>query len=299
MTNRQEAKLNMYNAVVSHGDDNTAIIATVPAYQTAFNSLKTKVSALLSTSQLEAQVITGITMDKAQAKKTLAQQAADIASVVYAFASNANDNTLKEAVHFSVSDLLRMKDELVGPTCQNIRNAANTNLASLANYGITAATITLFDATIANYTTAVPTPRNAVSQRQAYKTSIESQIKEIDSMLKSQLDKVAVQFKSSNINFYNTYKNNRVILDPGSSTTQLIGTVISKENGAPLDSVAIADSNNKYITSTNNTGGYTLKIAVPGTYKIIFTKSGYQTREEKVQLTLGQTTTLNMVLLPA
>ncbi|MBI2729664.1 MAG: hypothetical protein HYX40_02735 [Sphingobacteriales bacterium] len=78
-------------------------------------------------------------MDKAQRKAVLAQQAADIAAAVFAYASSISDNTLKEQVNYPLSYLQREKDELLGPACANIRNASNANLAALAPFGITAA----------------------------------------------------------------------------------------------------------------------------------------------------------------
>ena len=119
MNSKNEAKLNMYRAVAKHSNDNPAIIATVPAYQTAITGLNTTISSIISTAQLETQVITGITVDKVQLKLTLAQQAADIAAAVFAYASSIGDNTLKAQVNFPLYALQREKDELLGPVCTN------------------------------------------------------------------------------------------------------------------------------------------------------------------------------------
>lgn len=80
MNSSQEAKLNMYNAVVTHCAANPAIVATVPAFQTALTDFQNIFGSIIETAQEEAQVIKGVAMDKAQAKKDLVQKAVDISS---------------------------------------------------------------------------------------------------------------------------------------------------------------------------------------------------------------------------
>ena len=220
MNKINEAKLNMYRAVAKHCNNNPAVIAAIPAFQTAITSLNTNIASILTTAQLEIQVISGITADKAKHKETLAQQASNIANAVFAYASSIANNTLKEQVKFSARKLLRIKDDLIVPTCLNIHSAANANLAALAPYGITAAVLTSFSTAITNYTAAISSPRNAISLRTAYAKDLSNLFTKTDKLLKEQLDKLSVQFKTSHTDFYNAYKSNRIIIDPGVSVTQ-------------------------------------------------------------------------------
>ncbi|HWR32521.1 MAG TPA: carboxypeptidase-like regulatory domain-containing protein, partial [Chitinophagaceae bacterium] len=99
--------------------------------------------------------------------------------------------------------------------------------------------------------------------------------------------------------FYNTYKNNRIILDAATSNTQVNGIVTNNDTREPENNVAITVQDQSYSTTTDAVGRYTLKIPVPGSYKIIFTKVGFAVNSESVEVTLGQTATLNMALNPA
>jgi hypothetical protein len=297
MTSRQEAKLNMYNAVVTHCDSNAAIVASVPAFQTSVNSFKDVYNNILETAQLEAQVISGIAMDKTSLRKELAQQAADIAAAVYAFASAAVNNTLKEQVNFSVSDLLHQKDELLGSVCTNISNAANDNIAGLADYGITAGTLTDFNTLIGNYTLAVSAPRNAVAQRSSYSAGLKSLFKQGDDILKNQMDKIINQFKNTQPLFYDTYKNNRIIIDEGTSATQVDGVITQSGTETTLSAVSVQVVGQSYNTASNGSGKYKLKIPVPGAYSIQFSKSGFVSKTiDNVEITLGQSTSLDVQL---
>ncbi len=297
MTSRQEAKLNMYNAVVTHCESNSAIVASVPAFQTAFNNFQDVYSSILETAQLEAQVIAGIAMDKSSLRKELAQQGADIAAAVYAFATAANNNTLKEQVNFSVSDLIHQKDELLGPVCTNISTAANDNIAGLAGYGITAAVLTDFNTLIGNYMLAVSAPRNAVTLRSSYSDGLKDLFKQGDDILKNQMDKIVNQFKNTEPLFYATYKNNRIILDAGTSTTEAEGIITQSGTETTISGVLVQVVGQSYNTTSNGSGEYILKIQVPGTYSIKFTKSGFADKTiDNVEITLGQSTSLDVQL---
>jgi hypothetical protein len=216
----QESKINMYNAVNAYCNTNSGVVSSVPAFQTAFNSFAGQLSVLIELVQAEAQVITGVTMSKAQLKDSLCQQAASLAAIVFAFATATNNTVLAEQVNFSVSDLKRLKDDELPPVCNNIIAAINTNVGDLVDYGITPAMVTDFATLITSYITSVPAPRNAVSQRKAYKAQIKTSMKTIDGILKKQMDKLVVQFKTTNSMFYNAYISNREIIDaPTSSET--------------------------------------------------------------------------------
>jgi hypothetical protein len=298
MKSKQEAKLSMYDAVITYCEANAAITVTIPAFTAAFAAFKASVAALRITAQKEADVISGVAMDKFQAKKDLAQVAATTAAAVYALASANGNNQLKEQVNFSVSDLLRFKDELLTSNCQNIHDLANTNLAALAPYGITAGTLSALNTEIGNYAAVVPAPRNAASLRSAYSSTLVIQFKEADDILKNQLDKIAAQFKTTVPEFYMTYKNNRIILDPGSSNTQVAGTVTNSSNGDPLSGVLVKNESGPESATTGGAGEYELKIATPGTYNIIYSKDGFHSVEASAELNLGKTTTKDVAMNP-
>jgi hypothetical protein len=298
MERKTEAKLNMYRAVANHCNANPAIVATVPAFQTAVTALNANISTILSTAQMEVQVISGITADKSALKESLAQQAADIAAIVFAFASSTNNNTLKEQVKFSFREILRIKDDLIAPTCLNIHDAANANLAALAAYGITAATLTAFNNAITNYSAAVPSPRNAVSLRAAYKKDITNLIKQTDKLLKEQLDKLSVQFKTANTEFYNAYKSNRVIIDAGAAGTQIKGKVVSAVDNKALKDVKVEIVGNGLSDLSSNTGRFMIKPGAAGNYSIKLSKTGFQDNTlANVVVQTGQPSDVGTVIL--
>ncbi len=299
MDSRNEAKLSMYNAVLTHIEANAVITATVPAFATVATTLRTTYNNIVDAAQQETLAITGITMDKTQARLALCNEAAGIAAAIFAYASSISDNEMKEQVNYPVSKLQNTNDELLIPVCNNILSIATTNAAAIIPYGVSAARVTAFEDIIEDYQNLIPNPRNAVSNRSAVRTSLKNLFKDADLMFKSQLDKLALQFKTTEEDFYNTYKNNRIILDAATSNTQATGTITDSVTNQPIPNVTINVIDQIYTATSNATGDYTIKIPVPGTYNLTFIAGGYNTKVQNgVVLTLGQSTTLNIQLVP-
>lgn len=296
MKARDEAKLNMYDAVITHANANPAIIATVPAFQTTMNAFGVIRTNLVSALQLAESETSGVAIDKSVARETLTNLTLQNAGALFAYAASVNNNELREKARITRTKLDRLRDELLKPQCQEIHDLANDNIAALPTFGITAGTLALYQAAIDNYDASVAKPRNAVSQRVAYKETIKTLFQQGDNLLKNQLDKLAEQFKSGNAEFYNAYKSNRVILDPGSSPTQASGTIVEVTTNNPIAGVLVKALTTTYSATTALDGTYSLKIPVPGTYTIEFSKTGYKTNTKDIEIVLGQTTELDFGL---
>ncbi len=299
MNAKQESKLNMYRATQKHCDDNPAIVATVPAFATTLTAFNTKLSAIISTAQQEDLVTKGITVDKLVAKKTLCQLATDVAAPIFAFASANADNTLKQEVNFSFSDLFKTKDDVLAPRCQNINDLGTANLAAMAPYGLTAASLTALQTTINGYQAKVPTPRNSAAQKKTIRENLKKLFTEADAVLKDQMDKTVVGFKTANPDFVSTYKANRVIIDPGQSATTLKGVIVNAMDKTPVSgaTIIVVETGNK--TSGNESGTYQIKPIPAGIYTINISAPKYTDKTEKeVTVKQGQITSLDIELNP-
>lgn len=277
MDAKKEAKLNMYRVIKQVCDDNTTTVSSNAAFLAAFNSYKAKLSVLITTVTSELQVITGIATDKTTLKKNLAQSAADICNLVSAYASAVNNNTILAAVSFSYSTLYKIKDDKIHETCQNIYNTAYANAAALVSYGVTTAMLSAFQQAITDYATIVPKPKSAKAARTAFAKSINLQMKDIDALLKKQLDKLLTAFKPTKPDFVNTFKAGRVIIDPSTTVTQIKGKVIDALTKEPLMGAVIEVTGPKsYTLKSNNKGNFAKKPVDPGEYTLTITLDGYQ-----------------------
>ena len=296
MNTKQEAKLNMYRATEKHCDDNALIIAAVPAFQTA-STISKAIADIINITQLKDVALTGITIDKSNSKQTLCQIAADMAGIISAFASATSNNTLKQEVNFPVSKLLKTRDDELAPRCQNIHAKAVANLAALADYGITAAMLTGLQTAINNYSAETPKPRTALSQRKTYNANLAVLFKETDAILRDQLDKLVMTFKTSNPDFIKTFESNRIIIDPASTATQLKGVITNKSDDNPIKGATITIVELSKTATTNFAGEYSFKPVANGTYTVTVTATGFQNfQTDGVEVKLGVITSLGVEL---
>jgi hypothetical protein len=300
MNKVNETRLFMYESVIAYCNNNAATTALVPAFQTALTAFQTVVGQINDTAQMEANVITGITSAKIKSKATLCDQAANLSAAVFAFASTTNNDQLKEEVGFSITDIKRLSDEMLVPTCANIRDAANANITALATYGITDAIVTDFQTAITDYKAKVVSPRNAVSQRSAYSTALSKFFEQANGILKDQLDKMALQFKTTAVGFYVVYRNNRTLIGPGTSATQITGTVTNSVTHLPLPGATVEVVGQPLKTTTNMQGFFILKTVSPGSRSIKVNIAGYgEKQEDDLLVKLGKTVTANIAVAPS
>ncbi|HLK27156.1 MAG TPA: carboxypeptidase-like regulatory domain-containing protein [Puia sp.] len=298
MNKTYEARLNMFDAVNAFCNDNPIITATVPAFQDTLTDFQSIVDSIHSTAYLEAGVIKGITADKKELRLSLCEAAANLASVVYSYASSTDNNELKEKANFSVSSLKKMKDGMLASVCINIEGIANDNLAALADYGITAASLNDFDDQIKIYVGKASSPRNAVSQRASYSKTLKSLSKQANDLLKNQLDKIAVQFKKDYPDFYATYANNRIIVNPASSATQIAG-IITSTNNEPVAGALVEIVGQSVSITTDAQGSFDLKPVGVGICSVKISKQGFADDViDNVSVKLGKTTKLNAAIAP-
>ncbi|UEG49203.1 carboxypeptidase-like regulatory domain-containing protein [Ferruginibacter lapsinanis] len=288
----------MLRAVETHLNDNSSIVATIPAFQASVQVLSTKIQAIIDTVQNEVVITTGIAADKTAAKKELSTEAAAIAGIIAAYAAAIGNNELLQSVNITYSTLLKTKDDLLAPRSQNIHAAAQNNIAALAPYGITQMQIDHLQQTINNYQSKVPNTRNATAQKKTYIANLKMQLQEASALLTDQVDKIILAFRSTHPDFVTTYIANRVIIDPPTAHTQIKGTITNSQTTKPIAGAAIQVIGRSTTDISDAEGNYTLKPLKSGHYSIIITKAGYQTQTlNLIKVKLGQTLTLNISML--
>jgi hypothetical protein len=208
----------MYHAVEFFCNTNIAIINTKPAFAAAFAAFVSKITVLVGSQAIVLNPTLGIAKDKSALKKILCKTASDIASLVFAYANKTNNQTLSQQVNYSFTRLYRKPSISTAVTCKNIYDLANNNLAALEFYGVTVAMLSALQTAISNYSDSVPKPQNAKATKQTANANIKKLIKEVDKILKNEMDKLVVGFKTANPNFVITYFNIRVIIDPAGTS---------------------------------------------------------------------------------
>jgi len=214
MTTKQFNKLTMYLAVAGICDASKAVWQTLQAFADSFTDLKTHVTNIQTFAQSQTQDTSGIAQDKQAARQAMCDLALPIANAVHAYAVKTKNNTLAASVDFSMADLIGGRDVQSRDLCQNIYNTANTNLANLASYGLTAAKLTALTNAIAAYNLVISAPRDTRAQGKTVTTNLQAEFDAADEAL-GLMDDLLGQI--SDAKFVADYNNARTIVDTAAS----------------------------------------------------------------------------------
>lgn len=216
MTTKQLNKLTTALALEGICDPNTVIIATIPAFASSYADLQSHVTNIQALWQAQAQNTSGIAEDKRQARRAMCQVALTTAGAIHAYAVKTRNNTLANEVDFNLSDLMTGRDSESARKCQEIYDTANANLTALADYGLTAAKLTLLQAAIAAYNLLITKPRETRAQHKTTTGNMQAEFDLLDQALVI-LDDLIPQFAPDNQKFVDDYRNARTIVDTSAS----------------------------------------------------------------------------------
>jgi len=215
MTGKEENKLSMYLAIKAVCDRNTSTWQTLQAFADAYADFGARVTNIQNLAQSQAVDSTGLAADKDQLRKAMATAAAEVAGATNAYAKKVKNNDLAAKTNVSVSTFMEGRDTLAATNALNILAIANTNLANLAPYGVTAAKLTALKAKTDAYSASISKPRNAVASGSTATTQMGNEFHAADAALKDEMDALVPQFASANATFVTDYKNARIIVDSG------------------------------------------------------------------------------------
>ncbi len=158
MNNYQESKLSMYLVVRDYMTTNATILNPLPNFTTNQTAFQNAITQIQTSGEQQNFDKTGIAGSKNQLKQTLVTLAADAARKLTAYAKFTNNQTLLSEVNYSESDLKHRADTNLRDAAQGIYDRTQPIVASLATYGITAATQTALLNAINAFNTAIPKP---------------------------------------------------------------------------------------------------------------------------------------------
>lgn len=301
MTDKQENKLSMYRATETVLNDNIAIWTGNALFTTVKTALSAKIAALLTARQRQQEIITGIATDKQVLRKIMTTKAGSIAAKVVIYAEDTNNNELLNEVKVGNSRLDKERDDAIAGICQNILDHANDNLVALAAYGITAPMLADLQTAITTYAAKVPKPRVAQAAKKAVTTEITNLIKDIDKTLKVRVDKLMEDYKTTETEFYNTYKSAREIIDLGATHTKMEVKIYSIDGSTVQNAYAFLLQNNiiLYSATSDADGKVIFPKVKPGTYALKVWGKKFTPKEETgIKFKAGKKVTRKVTLLP-
>ncbi len=294
MKNLISNRVNMINTTITFCDANTSATAGIPGFAPVLAVVKGKIVLVNSLNQIGEGTTTGVTTDTKLIRKTMTDIALKCANATLAYANSVNNNTLKALVDYNENKLNRLKKEEVDDVCQTIHDATDTNIVAAGPFGVTPTDVTDLQTAIDVYRTATQNPRNAIISRSQAKKQVKDMVKDvIENFLSGQMDKMVNTLKVTNNNFWSGYDQAREIIDLGSTTAKVRGTV-KDENDVPLKNVkfTIYETGTLNVVkevSTDIKGVFNAAKLPAGDFDFRWELQGYKTeREVNVHISAGK-----------
>ena len=216
MTSLQQNKLSMYLAVLGVMAKYNAVWTAMAAIADMVTSLQDLTSSIQETSGVQGSPLTGVAGGKRRKRIDMIEKTMAIAGDVHALAVKNGDTEMQAKCDLELTDLLRLGATVVAPRCQEICDFANANDKTLqTGYGTEEADVTALQGAIDLYKPLITKPREAVVSRKEATGNIAEDEETADTLLKKELDKTMVKFKTKNAAFAGEYASARMIIDLG------------------------------------------------------------------------------------
>ncbi len=215
-----------------------------------------------------------------------------ITSVLSAYASAVNDETLLGKVNYSRSDIWRLRDMELENLSKTIIKIAIPLLPELVEYNFSQEILDKYSADIKLYNETRSEPIKAIKRRKTATALLKPLMSELRTIISSRLDKIMKIYETTNPEFYMGYIKHREIVDASTQKLSLKGTVTNLKTEEPMQDVIIRIPELKKETETTVLGNYQFKNIKRGIYKVEFQREGYKPLTLKAEILDSNTTEL-------
>jgi hypothetical protein len=282
MNGKQQSKLKMYLTVRIFLLANPAITAKLPNFPEFMAALDAAILQIQSNSQEQSIDSSGVTDSKQEYREAVITLSIDASGKIQAYAKYTRDSVLLAETKFTKTDLRHLSALDLVDAASGLKGRIDANLDSLALYGLTAESQTVFGDAIDSYNTAIPLPRQSQLWSRE-KSLLETQGFEMGDEAIDHIDSVVEIVRLTEPIFYIGYKNARRIIPQGITSLQVQGNVIEAANGKPIPYALLTfrltgQTEAVMAKETAAKGRFQIKSLSEGVYDISVSKVGFITQ---------------------
>ena len=300
MTNRQEAKLKMYLALRVFLKINESSINPLPNAAEFITALDKAILLIQTYSEFKQFKGSGNTEAKNQYREVLEKLSLENAGKIHAWAKYKKNDLLIAETKTNQTKLNKLTDIKLLDFAKGLLNRINTDLTSLTDYKLDAATQETFKNQIELFENSVPSIKNTkVNFKEATK-QIAKGITDADEAIDN-LDSLVEMIRFSESILYTDYKATRKI-DNSRSNNFVFKALVTDAAGNPVKDVVIRffDKNNGNAEvlkkKTAAKGGINVTNLADGEYSLTFEKPGYQPQKADAVINSGELKVLKIQL---
>ncbi|MBN1650794.1 MAG: hypothetical protein JW857_05675 [Bacteroidales bacterium] len=225
MNKNQINKSRMYFACDLVLDNHSDLVNALPEFLAAHENLKNKLLLIEQYRQVQEVDSTGLTLNKSKLRVDLSKLILQFNSVLKAYAAINKDEVLKTKASYNASSLTRSSDPILYDIGLLLLNLATPLKLDLERFFLTQESFDSLASILEKFKTAIPEKRIAVGTSKLSTKHIQETFAAIDLLLKEEIDVLIAPFEFMHEDFYNEYKNARIIIDYAGG-----GKVTSDEN---------------------------------------------------------------------
>lgn len=215
MNKQDENTLKMLKALLSFLEENKTIWQNSEPFSAAVAALKSMVEEIDYLRGITGIDLSGRVDEKNTFRKAVQEGTLALASQIYAMAAAKKDKVLMKEVNFSKSDLDSQRDDELVATCITIIAIARANLTDIAKYNITETGLVALEEQNADYNASITSPRKSVSNRKVQNERLQALIADTKTLLKDQLNRMAINYAKTEPIFYAAYMNTKSVVNYG------------------------------------------------------------------------------------
>lgn len=185
----------------------------IPALTRYKNMLDENIQLIREKDEKATGVTKGITVSKSELRQSLAMKMAIVAGAMYAYASEHNDSELLQDVDISYHELAKLPEQEFINKTATILDLGEDRLEELADQAITAGQLTDLSTSLDDFREMKGLPRTKQLSIRAAKDEVSALVDQTNDMLREQMDKSMLRFRTIDEAFYESYQNARTIVD--------------------------------------------------------------------------------------
>jgi hypothetical protein len=220
MTNRQKNKRSMYKAVIACCNLNITILSALGAFAAVFTKLKNLVSQIDTAAKVRNNAGAGTYNARDKATETLIDVLIEVAAALFGYASEKNLADVRAIADIRPSKLEATSKVELEQKAKDISELAVKYAENITNYGTDAEKIAELQAMIATFSESEDAVDTGLGERAGAVQSLGPLIRQTDTLLTDQLDKMVLNLKRKQPKFFAEYTAARVLHDRGGSQSE-------------------------------------------------------------------------------
>lgn len=280
MNSKQDSKLKMYLTMRIFLLSNPAILAKLPNCNEFMAALDAAIAQIQSTSEQNHYSTKGVTDNKKQLRDNLTTLTVDNSAKMQAYGRYLHDTVLLAETKFTRSALRKIPALELVDISNGLYNRIQSNIEKVTSYNLTVDSQTNYRLTIDAFTESIPQPRQS-QLKSKENTLLETQAFASADDALSNIDTLVEIVKLTEPTFYAAYKNARKIVEQGTGSLQVRGTIVeaSTLKPIPLATIIFRLNGQSVVMLKKETaakGGFMIKSLPEGIYDVTITKVGFK-----------------------